>query len=125
MINTAEADWQMILSDILMHLTSELASTNMKNKVIANLTLHRANKIVESFDEDQLEEWKVGMQDAVKGNDWTNLIEHRTYFSDYQIIRSHLIATTAELRIQNIAPPVSSPEQEKGTPIEIISPVHY
>ena len=127
LINGAEANnnlWPSILSDVLMHLTSELASTDMKNKVIADLTLDRANKIVKSFDEDQLEEWKVGVQNGVKGNNWTNLIERRTYFSDYQIIRSHLITTTVELRTPNIVP-LSSPEQEKGTPIEIISPVHY
>jgi hypothetical protein len=65
------------------------------------------------------------MQNGVKGNDWTNLIEHHMYFSDYQMIQSnHLIMTTVELQILNIVP-VSSPEQEKGTPIEVISPIYY
>ncbi|KAF8324798.1 hypothetical protein F5887DRAFT_1022029 [Amanita rubescens] len=99
MVNEAEANndlWPDLLSDVLGRLTLELASTDMKNKVIANLTFDHADKIVKSFDEDQLEAWKVGVRKGVKENDWTNLIER------------------PELRIPNIAP-VSSPEQEKAT----------
>ena len=104
LINAAKANnnlWPSILSDVLTHLMLELVSTDMKNKVITDLTLDHANKIVKSFDKDQLEEWKVGTQNGVKGKGWTNLIECHTYFSDYQIIWSHLIATTAELQILN------------------------
>jgi hypothetical protein len=132
LVDEAEADdslWWDILSDVLMHLTQELASTNMKGNVIANLTLKRANDTIKSFNEDELEQWKVGVRNGVKGNDWIDLLACRTYISDYQIIRSHLIVTTAELKIPkmpNLAPTFElSHQQEKGTPIENLPPVHY
>lgn len=132
MVEKAEVDdslWRDLLSDILMHLTLELASTNMKGSVIANPDLERADDIVKSFNEDELEQWKVGVRNGVKKNDWIDLLARRTYISDYQIIRSHLIVTPAELKIPrmpNIAPKFElSHEQEKGTPIENLPPVHY
>ena len=132
LVDEAEADnflWWDILSDVLYHLTRELASTNMKDSVIANLTLERAGDIVKSLNEDELEQWKVGVWKGVKRNDWNDLLARRTYISDYQIIQSHLIVTTAELKIpkmSNIAPTFElSHQQEKGTPIENLPPVHY
>ena len=78
--------WGDILTDILIHLTLELVSTNMKDNVIANLTLERADDMVKSFNEDELEQWKVGVQNGVKKNDWIDLLVRRMYISDYQII---------------------------------------
>jgi hypothetical protein len=91
-VEEAEVDdslWRDILSDILMYLTSELASTNMKGSVIAGVDPRRADDIVQSFNEDQLEQWKVGVRNGVKNNDWIDLLARRTYFSDYQINLSH------------------------------------
>jgi hypothetical protein len=131
-VEEAEVDdslWWDVLSDILMYLTQELESTNMKGSVIANLTLKRADDILKSFNEDELEQWKVGVRNGVERNDWVDLIAHRTYISDYQIIRSHLIVTAAKLKIPktpNVTPTFElSHQQEKGTPIEKLPPVHY
>ena len=70
--------WMNLLSDILMHLTRELASTNMKGSVIANLTLEGAEEMVNSFNEDELEQWRVGVRNGIKSNDWLDLLECRT-----------------------------------------------
>jgi hypothetical protein len=125
-VKEAEADdslWWDILLDVFMYLVQELASTSMKHSVIAP---ERANDIVKSFNEDELEQWRVGVRNGVERNDWTGLLVHCTYISDYQIIRSHLIVTTAKLRIPktpNVAPTFElSREQEEGTPIEKITP---
>ena len=70
-----------------------------------------------------MEQWDVGVQNDVKKNDWIDLLVHRMYLSDYQIIQLHLIVTTAALKILkmlNIAPTFElSHQQEKGTPIRV------
>lgn len=38
-----------------------------------------AEEIVGSFDEDELNEWKVGVQKGVREGDWTDLVARRTY----------------------------------------------
>jgi hypothetical protein len=89
LVDEAEADdslWWDILLDILMHLTQELTSTNMKGNIIANLTFKRADDIIKSFNKDKLEQWKVGVWNGVKGNDWIDLLACCMYISDYQII---------------------------------------
>jgi hypothetical protein len=75
-----------ILSNVLTDLTQELASTDMRDSVIANLTREHANDIVKSFNKDRLEEWKVGLRNCVKSKDWTDLVLRRMYISDCQII---------------------------------------
>ena len=101
----------------------------MKDSVIANLTLGYADDMVKSFNEDKLEQWKVGMRNGVKNNDWVDLLARRMYILDYQIIRSYLIVTPAALKIPempNITPTFElSHQQEKGTPIQNLPPVHY
>jgi hypothetical protein len=85
-VDQAEVDnsqWLNLLSDVLVCLTMELASTNMKDSVIANLTHARAEAIVKNFNEDELEGWKVGVRNGVKRNDWIDLLARRTYISDY------------------------------------------
>jgi hypothetical protein len=48
-----------LVRDVLLHLTPELASTNMNGSDIVNLSLDRVDDIVESFNEDELEQWKA------------------------------------------------------------------
>jgi hypothetical protein len=48
-----------LVRDVLLHLTPELASTNMNGNDIVNLSLDRVDGIVESFNEDELEQWKA------------------------------------------------------------------
>ncbi|KAF8240638.1 hypothetical protein L208DRAFT_1384042 [Tricholoma matsutake] len=103
-VEKAEVDdslWRDLLSDILMHLTLELASTNMKGSVIANPALERADDIVKSFNEDELEQWKVGVRNGVKKNDWIDLLAR----PELKIPRMPNIAPKFEL----------SHEQEKAT----------
>ena len=56
----------------------------MKGSVIANLTLEGAEEMVNGFNEDELEQWRVGVWNGIKSNDWLDLLERRTYISDYQ-----------------------------------------
>jgi hypothetical protein len=89
LVDAAEANeslWRDILSNVLTDLTQELASTDMRDSVIANLTREHANDIVKSFNKDRLEEWKVGLRNCVKSKDWTDLVLRRMYISDCQII---------------------------------------
>ena len=126
LLDKTEADgtlWRNLLSTVLMDLTLELANTDMKGSVISR---ERVRDIVKNFNKDQLEEWKVGVRNGVTMNDWIDLLARRTSISDYQIIRSHLISTTAELKIPKIQKPNIAPafepfcEQEIGTPIKIL-----
>jgi hypothetical protein len=94
----------------MMDLTRELAGTDMRNSVIAKLSLERADDIVKNFNKDQLEEWKVGLRNGVKSENWVDLVARRTYISNYHIIRSHLIATTAELKRWH-----DEPQSNKGS----------
>ncbi len=85
-VDAAEANesvWQNTLSTFFMVLTLELASTDMRDSVIANLTPERADDIVKNFNKDQLEEWKAGVRNGVKSKDWTDLVLRRMYISDY------------------------------------------
>lgn len=80
-VNKAEYDesrWRDLLSDVLMCLTKELASTDMKGSVIVPLTPHGAHEFVNRFKKEVFEEWKVGVREGVENNDWTRLIAHRT-----------------------------------------------
>jgi hypothetical protein len=81
LVKAAEANesvWWNILPSVLMDLTLELVSTDMRDSVITNLTRERANRIVKSFNKEQLEEWKVGV--------WTDLVLCCMYILDFQII---------------------------------------
>jgi hypothetical protein len=125
-VDKAEAhdfQWSDILWDVLRCLSLELSATNVKSSVV-NLNFVRADDIVEGLNENELEEWKVCVRKVVESNDWIDLLVRRTYISDYQIIRSHLIPTTVERnkpKMSYIAPDFGPCyEQEDGTFI----PVH-
>ena len=80
-INKAEYDeswWRDLLWDVLMYLTEELASTDMKGSVIVSPNLDGADEFVNRFEKEVFEEWKVGVREGVENNDWTRLIAHRT-----------------------------------------------
>ena len=70
--------WQDVFSDVLGLLTGILATTNVKNSVIA-LTTEQAEQIVKNFNTEEMKEWKEGVQKGVEKNDWTDLVSHRTY----------------------------------------------
>ena len=123
-VDKAEAhdfQWSDILLDVLRCLSLELSGRKVKSSVV-NLNFVRASDIV--LNKDRLEECKVCVRKVVESNDWIDLLERRTYISDYQIIRSHLIPTTVERNKPKMAyiAPSFGPycEQEDGTPI----PVH-
>jgi hypothetical protein len=79
-----------------------LAATDAKSSVIAAPNSPDAEAIVNSFNEKELGEWKVGVRRGVETNDWTGLIKHRTYISDYRMLGSRLMATTAKLRKRKV-----------------------
>jgi hypothetical protein len=74
--------WQSLISNILTYLAGTLAATDVKGSVIATPTYEVAQDIVNSFNETEFGEWKVGVRRGVETNDWRGLITHRTYISD-------------------------------------------
>lgn len=80
-------------------LVEALQSTSMKANIIATPTISQAEDIVNKFGEDDIEKWKVGVRNGVEHDNWYDLIESGTYISDYQTIRSYLIATSDRLRL--------------------------
>jgi len=104
--------WRSLISGVVMSLTIALATTDAKSSVIAEPTSTGAEAIVDSFNEKELGEWKIGVQRGVETNDWTGLITHRTYISDCRMVGSHVIATTVKLRKRKV------PNVSLGVPIE-------
>jgi hypothetical protein len=116
--NPGDEGWLRLFSDVLMRLTMELATTDMKSKFIASPNLNHSYDLVKSFNKEEVEQWKAGTRSGVERDDWADLIKHRTYISDYyyRMVGSRLIATTAKLRnrkVSNVAP---------GVPIEYSAP---
>ncbi len=73
LVDAAKTDdslWPEILPVVFEHLTAELESTNMKDSVIAKLSLTDARVIVKGFNKEQLEEWKVG----VRNGNWLHVV---------------------------------------------------
>ena len=70
----------------------------MKGGIIASPNFLDAEAIVNSFNKKELAEWKVGVQCSVETNDWTGLIMHHMYISDYWMVGSHVITTTVKLQ---------------------------
>ena len=116
--NNDSVQWN-LRADVLMHLTSELASTNMKGAVIPSPNFSGALAILKTFTKNELDQWKNGIQNGVENNDWNDLLTHRKYISDHQIL--HLIIFPAKLQITKV-PNVAfersdSDPQEEGTVI--------
>ena len=74
-----DAKWRVVLSNVLLNLTASLATTELKASVISIPTSDEATKIVESFDDDVLQEWKNGVKKGVNEQDWEDLIHHGAY----------------------------------------------
>jgi hypothetical protein len=86
-----ESKWKPLMASILFHLGDALlANTDEKDKFSASLTLSRAMEIVNSFSDDDYEEWKKGVQKGVVNGDWTDLVEHRKCHSNC-VLPSQLI----------------------------------
>ena len=72
---------------IILHLLAEeLEHTAQKNSFISPLTFREAALIVDEFSEEEKEQWESGVENGYKNNDWYDLITHRTYILDYQVI---------------------------------------
>jgi len=68
----------LIIPNILMSITQELAQTDMRGGVIADVTISRAMHMVKSFSKEELEQWKTGIRNGVETGDWSSIIEHPT-----------------------------------------------
>jgi hypothetical protein len=75
------SQWRDLFSDVLMSLTLRLATTDLKTSIIPPQDLDGSDNIVKGFNNDDLREWKDGVQKGVKEDDWTDLIAHRMYHS--------------------------------------------
>ena len=97
--------WWDLLSDVLVHLTGELASTNMKGSVIASLNLEGADKFVKGFNNDVFKEWNVGMREGSVGNNlWTSNYSSYDAFPTHFHLKRTLICCIAILRMQSSPP---------------------
>jgi hypothetical protein len=58
--------WPWLIGEILMLLTVELSKTDIKESIIAEPSLANVEILVNSFTEDELEEWKVGARKGIE-----------------------------------------------------------
>ena len=65
---------------ILMCLTLELASTNIKDDIITSPNIKDAQNIIQCFTEEERKQWDVGVRNGIQNNDWNELILHRMCF---------------------------------------------
>lgn len=85
-VKKAEGDdslWGGLFRDIVVDLTSQLAAAHTGDFTIINQTVESAERLVKSFKTAEFEEWKVGVRTGVESKDWSDIITHRTYVSDY------------------------------------------
>jgi hypothetical protein len=92
-----------LIQFVFTHLIGILAGANIKENVVVVPTI----AMVKSFDKDELEHWKVVMQNCVKKNDWVDLI--CTCVSDYRTVGLRSIVTTAALTIPTRPNAASTP----------------
>jgi hypothetical protein len=92
-----------LIQNVFTVLIGALARADIKNDVVVVPTI----AMVESFDKDKLEQWKVVMQNCVEKNDWVDLI--RTCVSDYRTVGLRSIVTTAALTIPTRPNAASTP----------------
>jgi hypothetical protein len=79
-IRDAEDDiWRNVLADVLRFLTEELSITDLRGRTIGARSFHQAKDLVETFNDEEIQEWKSGLQKGLKDNDWLDLVTHRTH----------------------------------------------
>jgi hypothetical protein len=71
---------------VLPSLTSLLAATSLKSKVIGPLSWTEAQTMVSGLSGEQLEKWKDATWKAVEIDDWTGLIQLGMYPLDYSLV---------------------------------------
>jgi hypothetical protein len=71
-------DLRRLIKSVFLALTILLGETAMKNNIV---TTQAAREMVNSFSKDELERWKVVVQNCVEKKDWVDLI--RTCVFDY------------------------------------------
>ena len=73
-IPSDENQWRSLLSVVLHLLTTQLATTKQKATFIDPQDVMR---LMDSFSEYELNEWKHGVQKGLKVGDWSYLVNHR------------------------------------------------
>jgi len=83
---TPDLFWPPLISTILVCLTAVLSKTDIKDSIITTPSMPIGVNLVNSFTDEELEEWKTGARKGIESNDWKDLITHRAYLSDYQMV---------------------------------------
>jgi hypothetical protein len=78
-LETVDKDQWKLSQYVLMHLTSELASTNMGGTVIPSPNFQSALTLLKTFTQTELSQWENGIRNGIDNNDWNDLIMHRKY----------------------------------------------
>lgn len=66
---------------------------------ITSLNERRVEELVQNFNKDVFEQWKAGVQDGVKKNDWADLTAHRTVCFSLNSFDTNLGCCSAILRV--------------------------
>ena len=75
-----------VISSILLILALQLQDTAQRNSFIPPPSPLEALDIVMEFSDEEKEQWGLGVQNGINNNDWSDLIRHREYILDYQVI---------------------------------------
>jgi hypothetical protein len=98
-----DEEWIVVFSHVLGELVSELTKTELKNDIIAAPSSSEKFDIVRGFNEKEVEQWKVGVRNGVENDDWSTLIMHRTYISEYCMVGSGIITINSKAPKSKIA----------------------
>jgi hypothetical protein len=105
--------WQGLLSRVLLVLTTILATTSLKRKVIGPLGLGEAEAMVSGFNGEQRKKWKDAMQKGVETDEWADLIQLGMYPPDHPIFCPFLNNIKAKLKNPKVR------KVAQGVPIEL------
>jgi len=81
----SKSGWRALFLNIFEILTLLLHNTDLKDRIIDPTNISVVNQIVKGFNEEVLQEWKLGAKKGVAG-DWSELIAHRMYISHWNCL---------------------------------------
>ena len=79
-------DWLQFIAAALRALTKELATTELRSRVITSLSAKDALSMIQGCSKEELRQLKDGVRSGLEKNDWGDLIKHRAYILDYRMV---------------------------------------
>lgn len=111
--------FRFLLQQVLQHLTTELAHTDLKDAVIKTMSAADAANTATKLDNEELEQWKIGWWDGIKKNDWRKLIQRRMCISSHSLCCKTIKYRAASLHVaspseESIESIINVEDQETG-----------